>query len=95
MIVKTITGFFIFLIFVTISTVLNACAWDISYEKNREKRKMKNSIDIKEAERIAKEKGIERILESNHLGDCVEVVGKEGGDTITLRVYDEDRVYER
>ena len=52
-------------------------------------------ITVKEAENIAKKKGIERILESENLGDCVEVTGKEGGDTITFRIYDEDRVYER
>lgn len=45
--------------------------------------------------KIAKENGMERILDVCRFGNFHEVVGKAGGDTITFRIYDSGMVTER
>lgn len=49
----------------------------------------------KVAKQIAKNEGLDRILEVTEVKDFCEVVGKMGGDTITYRIYDDGRIYER
>lgn len=53
---------------------------------------------ISERVRKAQNKALESmdyILETNETPDFVEVIGKMGGDAITLRIYNDGSTYER
>lgn len=45
--------------------------------------------------KVKKECGVERVLDTVEMRDCVEVVGKCGGDVVTFRVMNNGQIYER
>ena len=57
--------------------------------------KRKQSSRASKAQDIALNEGLDYVLEVIEAKDFCEVVGKMGGDTITYRVYDDGRIYER
>ena len=56
---------------------------------------MKNNRVSKALDVLFNGTPIEYVLETYEARDFVEVVGRAGGDTLTYRVYDDGRVYER
>lgn len=52
-------------------------------------------MDKEKAIKIAKENGMERILDTYVSREYCEVTGKMGGDTITYRIYANGMVCER
>lgn len=55
---------------------------------------MNTDMRIKKAEERALQR-LDYIIECYPALDFVEIVGRVGGDTVTYRIYDDGRVYER
>lgn len=55
---------------------------------------MNTDMRIKKAEERALQR-LDYIIECYPALDFVEIVGRVGGDTVTYRIYDDRRVYER